>query len=195
MCDDERKKPQTPCRRTQLIHTARRNIELKARIDSLEIAREICAQFATFSGLERQTDIYFRCAHGRLKLRERAGLPAQLVGYQRADATTPRASDYWLVPISEPALLKAALAATLGVLVIVEKQRDVFLYQNVRIHLDRVSELGEFVEFEAVLAPGDDEQAAGELVSALAARLGVEPVHRVEGSYSDLLLVKQHGGG
>ncbi|MGH7137812.1 MAG: class IV adenylate cyclase [Pirellulales bacterium] len=175
--------------------TARRNIELKARIDSLEAARETCARIASFSARERQTDTYFRCSHGRLKLRERMALPAQLVGYARANATTPRASDYWLVPVSEPSLLKAALAATLGVLVIVEKQRDVFLYQNVRIHLDRVSELGEFVEFEAVLAPGDDEQAAFELVSALAARLGVETDHLIDGSYSDLLLVKQRGGG
>jgi adenylate cyclase class IV len=179
----------------QAIPTARRNIELKARLDSLDAARETCARFATFSVHERQTDTYFHCSHGRLKLRERVGLPAQLVGYARADATTPRASDYWLVPISEPILLKAALAATLGVLVIVEKQRDVYLYQNVRIHLDRVSELGEFIEFEAVLGPADNEQAAGELVSALAARLGIEPGHRVDGSYSDLLLVKQRGGG
>jgi len=171
-----------------------RNVELKARIDSLAEARDICGQFATFSAREQQVDTYFVCPHGRLKLRERGDQPSQLVAYSRADATTPRASDYWLVPVVEPATMKAALAASLGVLVVVEKEREVFLYRNVRIHLDRVVDLGEFVEFEAVLAPGDDEPAAARLVADLAERLGIDPSARVEGSYSDLLLVKQRGG-
>jgi adenylate cyclase len=174
---------------------ARRNIELKARIESLDAARQACGKFAPFSATERQTDTYFRCSQGRLKLREREGLPAQLVGYVRPDSLTPRASDYWLVPIAEPELFKSALAATLGVLVTVEKVREVFLYQNVRIHLDRVKELGDFVEFEAVLSPADDEARAARLVAELAQRLAVDARDRVEGSYSDLLLVKQRGTG
>lgn len=172
-----------------------RNVELKARIASLAAARGACDEIANFAGHEEQTDTYFRCSQGRLKLRERGDLPAQLVGYARADSTAPRPSDYWLVTINEPAALKAALAATLGVLVVVRKHRDVFLYRNVRIHLDRVERLGEFVEFEAVLSAGDDEQAAAALVSDLAARLAVAAGDRVESSYSDLLLVKQRGGG
>jgi predicted adenylyl cyclase CyaB len=171
----------------------RRNVELKARVDSLCAAKEICRAFADFSASERQVDTYFHCSQGRLKLRERERLPAQLVGYSRADSTAPRPSEYWLVPVVEPDALKAALTATLGVLIVVEKDRDVFLYQNVRIHLDRVAELGEFVEFEAVLAPADDERQAAQVVSQLAGRLGIEAHDRIDGSYSDLLLVKQRG--
>ena len=100
-----------------------------------------------------------------------------------------------MVPVSEPALLKAALAATSGVLIVVEKEREVFLYQNVRIHLDRVSDLGEFVEFEAVLSAGDDAEQAAQLVWELATRLSVGPSDRIDGSYSDLLLVKQRARG
>ncbi|HVX11930.1 MAG TPA: class IV adenylate cyclase [Pirellulales bacterium] len=174
---------------------ARRNIELKARVASLDAAREICKQFAALSAIERQTDTYFHCGQGRLKLRERDGLPTQLVGYARPDAVTPRASDYWLVPVAEPALLKAALVATLGTLVVVEKEREVFLYRNVRIHLDRVVDLGEFVEFEAVMSPADNEEQAADLVAELAQRLGVRTSDRIEYSYSDLLLVKRRGKG
>lgn len=174
---------------------ARRNIEIKARLHSLDASRRVCEEIAKFAGREEQVDTYFRCAHGRLKLRQRGALPAQLVSYARADSTLPRPSDYWLVQIAEPATLIAALAAALGVLVVVRKHRDVFLYQNVRIHLDHVEELGEFVEFEAVLAPGDDENVAAKLISDLAARLGVTAADRVESSYSDLLLVERRGGG
>lgn len=174
--------------------TPRRNIELKARIGSLDAARAVCRQIAAFTAQEQQTDTYFVCPRGRLKLRERGPEPAQLVSYARADATTPRASDYWLVPVPDPAALKGALAAALGLLVVVEKEREVFLYRNVRIHLDRVAGLGEFIEFEAVLSPGDDEFAAAVLVGELAERLGLNSVDRIDGSYSDLLLVKQRAG-
>jgi adenylate cyclase class 2 len=180
---------------SESIAMARRNIEIKARAPSLDAARQTCRQIADFSATERQTDTYFRCSRGRLKLREREGLPPQLVGYARPDSLTPRASNYWLVPVAEPALLKAALTATLGVLVTVEKEREVFLYQNVRIHLDRVQGLGDYIEFEAVLSPADDEGQAATLVSELAQQLGIEPAHRVENSYSDLLLVKQQSKG
>ncbi|HQU41697.1 MAG: hypothetical protein B7Z73_07800 [Planctomycetia bacterium 21-64-5] len=172
----------------------RRNIELKARLNSLDRARAHCAELAGPPLCERQTDTYFVCSQGRLKLRQRDPEPAQLVAYARPDATTPRASDYWLVSVADPATLKAALTAALGVLVVVEKEREVFLYRNVRIHLDRVIGLGEFVEFEAVMSPGDDEAEAVGLVTELARRLGVVPHDRVDGSYSDLLLVKPPAG-
>lgn len=172
-----------------------RNIELKARTSWLDSLRSQCSELAVFLANEQQTDTYFLCQRGRLKLREWRGLAAQLVAYERSDATTPRGSDYWLAPVSDPAALKSALTAALGVLIVVSKERDVFLHGNVRIHLDRVAGLGDFIEFEAVLSPGDDEQKAARLVEQLARRLGVDPDDRVEGSYSDLLLVKRRGGG
>ena len=49
----------------------RTNIELKARLASLETAREVASRLAT-ERLEdqRQVDTYFHCREGRLKLRE-----------------------------------------------------------------------------------------------------------------------------
>jgi adenylate cyclase, class 2 len=171
--------------------TPNRNIELKARVHSLKAVRAICGEFATFSASERQTDTYFACPYGRLKLRQRGHELAQLVAYARPDAARPRASDYWLVPVHEPALLKSALTAALGVLVVVEKEREIFFYRNVRIHLDCVVGLGEFVEFEAVLSTDSDEEESARLVSELAMRLNINPADRVECSYSDLLLAKE----
>lgn len=172
--------------------TPHRNIELKARVASLDEVRAICREFTAFSVRERQTDTYFACANGRLKLRERESQPAQLVAYTRPDAATPRASGYWLVPVSEPSLLKAALTAALGVLVVVEKDREVFLYRNVRIHLDHVVGLGNFVEFEAVMSADDNDADAGQLVAELAQRLKIKADDRIECSYSDLLVATRH---
>jgi adenylate cyclase, class 2 len=119
----------------------------------------------------------------------------QLVWYLRPDAAATRASDYTLMPVADAATLKAVLTAALGVLVVVEKRREVYLHRNVRIHLDQVEQLGEFLEFEAVLGPGDDEVANAELVRQLSRRVAVSPAMLIDGSYSDLLLVKRAGGG
>ena len=170
----------------------RRNIEFKARLTSLAAAREIAASIAT-SGPEQQhqIDTYFVCAQGRLKLREIAGQTAQLVSYARPDGAHPRASDYRLVPVADPAALKAALADALGVCVVVEKRREIFLHHNVRIHLDEVLGLGDFLEFEAVL-DGDHDDATGQSqVEHLAARFGIAASDVVACSYSDLLKTSQ----
>jgi len=171
--------------------TARRNIEFKARLVDFAGARQIAQELAkSRMGVEQQTDTYFVVPRGRLKLREIAGGGAWLIAYERADSPELRNSDYRLIAVSDPAELKAALAETLGVRVIVDKRREIFLHHNVRIHLDQVAGLGEFLEFEAVLGPGDSDssghaQVAG-LRDAFQSALG-EPMAT---SYSHLLLGK-----
>ncbi len=170
-----------------------RNIELKARLASLDAAREIARQLATSSpSVERQKDTYFACRRGRLKLREREGLCAQLVGYSRANDASPKPSDYHIIDIGDVAALRAALSATLGVLVVVDKRREIFLVNNVRIHLDQVVGLGDFLEFEAVLGPGQSDDEGGSQLDALGREFRIDPAALVAGSYSDLLL-ERHG--
>ena len=137
-----------------------RNIELKARLADYDAARQIASVLATARlGPQHQIDTYFHCRHGRLKLRQSDGLRAELVWYARPDQEGPKASDYQLVPLSNPETLKAALSAALGIRAVVEKRREVFLYHSVRIHLDNVTDLGHCIEFEAVLGPEVDEAA------------------------------------
>src|SRR3954464_13953805 len=111
---------------------ARRNIELKARCSDLDQAANDAFEFgATPAGELLQTDTYFRVPHGRLKLRETEGKPAELIAYSRADSTDLRQSDYTLVPIAHPQELKIALAGTLGVRGEVRKRRRLLMWQNV----------------------------------------------------------------
>lgn len=174
----------------------RRNIELKARIASVEALRPIAERLATTTlAAERQTDTYFAGARGRLKLREREGLPAQLVWYERADSAQAKPSDYLLVDAPDAAALKQALVAAYGVLVEVDKRREIYLRDNVRIHLDRVAGLGDFLEFEAVLGVGEADADGYRQLAELAAEFGVEPGHCIATSYSDLLLVERSSRG
>ena len=164
------------------------NLELKARCSDLAVAAQRAQEFgARRAGRERQTDTYFQVPHGRLKLREIEDQPAVLIWYDRADRSSPKSSHYVLVPILDPVQLKAALTAALGVRGVVQKRREIWLYQNARIHLDQVVGLGCFLEFEAVLAEEMETPAAQALLDRLGASLGIQAADCVAGSYADLL--------
>jgi predicted adenylyl cyclase CyaB len=167
---------------------ANRNIELKARCADLQRAAQAASKIgATRAGELRQLDTYFRFAHGRLKLRETDGHDAaELIAYQRANDAAFRASDYYVIPISHPADMKAALAKKLGVRGEVRKRRELFLWHNVRIHLDEVAGLGTFIEFEAVISRPDDEAISHERLARLVEALTIRHEDRIAVSYADL---------
>ncbi len=170
----------------------RRNIEYKARLTDFDLARRTAAGIATdHLSVERQTDTYFAVPHGRLKLREIAGCGAWLVGYQRENHASARGSDYRLIEVADPIELKAALSTALGVRVVVRKRREIHLFQNVRIHLDKVEKLGDFLEFEAVLGDEDDDATGQALLAALTAQFRGALGDPVASGYADLLLQAQ----
>jgi homotetrameric cytidine deaminase len=162
---------------------ASRNIELKARdprpARTVELALGLGAED---HGEIAQRDTYFSRARGRLKLREQDPGEDELVQYRRADWAEARESEYRRVPVADAAALREALDAALGTLVVVEKRRRLLVLDAVRIHVDTVEGLGDFVEIEAVLTQGADPTEVERLRSQL-------EIGELEGrSYSDLLL-------
>lgn len=140
-----------------------RNIELKSRLRDRARALEICHTLrATPRGDIHQVDTYFVVPEGRLKLREADPGRDELVFYRRPDIAGPKRCDYSLEPVNRS--IKAILTEAMGVLAVVDKVRTLFLWKNVRIHLDLVAGLGEFIEFEAVLHDEQpDEEGYAEL--------------------------------
>jgi homotetrameric cytidine deaminase len=166
----------------------RRNVELKARDADPAASLERCrALGAEDRGELRQRDTYFLAARGRLKLREQEPGGAELIAYERADAAHARESRYRLVPVADPAALREALDAVLGTRVVVDKRRRLLLWEGVRIHLDRVAGLGDFVELEGVAADDSDLSREAELVARLRAELGIADDALVPTGYADLL--------
>jgi predicted adenylyl cyclase CyaB len=165
-----------------------RNLELKARCAGLDEVRAVVRRLgARPAGTLRQVDTFFRAPHGRLKLRVPDDGPAELIWYDRPDLPGPRASHYHLVQIQDPSGLESALAAALGVRGKVHKRRELFLWDNVRIHLDDVQGLGEFVEFEAVLRSEEEAVRAEAQLAQLVAALGIRPADQLATAYADLL--------
>src|SRR3954467_2157463 len=129
----------------------RRNVELKARDPDPERSLERCVALgAEDRGELRQRDTYFAARRGRLKLREQDPGGAELIAYERADAAQARESRYRIAPVADPGALREALDAALRQAPVVDKRRRLLVWAGVRIHLDRVEGLGDFVELEGV---------------------------------------------
>jgi adenylate cyclase class IV len=165
-----------------------RNVEIKARIPSVDALRPLAAAIADRGPTPiAQDDTFFACAAGRLKLRDFGDGLGELIFYRRDDVAGPKTSSYVRTPTADPAGLREALSFAYGVVGRVRKARTLFLAGRTRIHLDEVEGLGAFLELEVVL--GDDEPADDGVAEArrLMARLRVEPGWLVEGAYLDLL--------
>jgi len=165
-----------------------RNVEIKARIDSLERCRAIVDQIAD-GPPERldQDDTFFGGAVGRLKLRVFGDGEAELIHYRRADTAGPKTSSYVRVPVEVPDALRECLAAAYGVTGRVVKTRRVYLVGRTRVHLDDVEGLGTFVELEVVLGDSEDVAAGEAEARGLMSTLGIDDAELVEGAYVDLL--------
>lgn len=124
-----------------------RNVELKAfdRRRERTLASAL-ALGACDHGVLHQRDTYFHAPHGRLKLREAPPAPAELIAYSRDDVADLKVTDYRIAPVAEPPALVETLGDALGIRLAVEKERRLLCWGNVRIHIDRVSGLGSFME-------------------------------------------------
>lgn len=166
--------------------SARKNLELKAPLVDLAHAREVAERLGCEpGGLLVQVDTYFQAPNGRLKLREINGVEAQLIAYDRPEDQAQRWSRFRVVAVGDPAGMKVLLGESLGLRGTVEKRRHLYLWNDCRIHLDEVAELGTFLEFE-VLSRGDDGSDRDRM-ETLMQHFGVQAADAIRASYSDLL--------
>jgi predicted adenylyl cyclase CyaB len=165
-----------------------RNIEIKARIESVESLLPVAAEIADEGPIEIvQDDTFFACPNGRLKLRAFSEHDGQLIFYQRPDSAGPKESFYVISPTFSPDSIRQVLSLAYGEIGRVRKHRTLFLAGRTRIHLDKVEELGDFLELEVVLAEGEPSEAGVSVAHELLAQLAVPPHQLVEDAYVDLL--------
>jgi len=164
-----------------------RNVEIKARAS--DWAAQVKKGRALADSTERliQTDTFFNCSNGRLKLREQRGARNYLVFYRRAGEKGPKVSDYTIVPVSDVKKTLGALSKKLGVTVKVVKKRLVCFAGRTRIHFDEVKGLGRFIELEVVLKPGETPAKGRREAAGLMDALGIKKRDLLAGAYADML--------
>jgi predicted adenylyl cyclase CyaB len=169
-----------------------RNIEIKARLESVEAMRTKVAALADYGPIELlQDDTFFTCERGRLKLRALSATEGQLIFYQRPNHTGPKESFFLMAPTSSPDTLREALSLAYGQAGRVRKHRTLYHIGRTRVHLDRVEELGHFLELEVGLSEGEPSALGVAEAHKLMAALGIAPTQLIEGAYVELLAQKQ----
>jgi predicted adenylyl cyclase CyaB len=164
------------------------NIEIKAKVRDLEPIRDRVAAIADGPvEILDQEDTFFACPGGRLKLRVFDDRRGELIHYHRGDTAAPKPSHYLIAPTSDPEALAAILGSVLGVSGIVRKRRWLYRVGQTRVHLDRVEDLGAFVELEVVLRPDQDEGEGIRIAFDLMSRLGIREDQLIDKAYIDLL--------
>ena len=165
-----------------------RNIEIKARIENIEEIELKARALADRRPIViAQDDTFFACEQGRLKLRVFAADAGELIFYRRANQSGPKESFYIISPTTSPNSLREALALAYGVTGRIRKTRTLYLVGRTRIHLDRVADLGDFVELEIVLREDESAQIGVAEAEELMSALGIDSTRLVEGAYVDLL--------
>ncbi len=164
------------------------NLELKARIANVDFTRErVRALGAERQGAEHQVDQYYQVPGGRMKLRRSSLDGAHLIVYLRPDDVSACVSTFHRLPVDHPKPLADTLETVFETGPTVDKQREVWWWKSVRIHLDRVEGLGEYIEFEARLDKIGDHAEAQQLVDQLTHQLGIESSNLISSSYGEMI--------
>ncbi|HRH50125.1 MAG TPA: class IV adenylate cyclase [Panacibacter sp.] len=168
------------------------NVEIKAKCFHPEkVEAFLLKNKADFKGTDLQKDIYFNVPAGRLKLRQ-GNIENNLIFYKRNDQKGPKQSDFYLVPVPKPDLMESLLTEALGMKVTVEKKRKIFYLGNIKVHLDEVPGLGNFVEIEAsnMFMPKITVEELQKQCADLMQHFNIKEEDLIENSYSDMLLNK-----
>jgi predicted adenylyl cyclase CyaB len=166
------------------------NFEFKARLNNEQQVRAALKRLhARFVGTDHQIDTYFRVPSGRLKVRE-GRIENALIFYQRRNLRRARQAIVEMMLLPRRNSLRAILARSLGTLAVVDKRREIYFVKNAKIHLDRVRQLGKFVEVEAISRTGDVKKIRSQ-ARQFQELFGITAKDIVAESYSDLILAKR----
>lgn len=164
--------------------------EIKAYCqDHSKIEQFLLESKALFKGEDHQVDTYFNVPEGRLKLRI-GSIESNLIHYRRVEAKGMKSSEVELYQKPEnPHQLKRLLSQALGVKVEVDKKRKIYFLENVKFHIDKVKNLGSFMEIEAIGSKKDSSEKELEVqCQYYIEKLGIKHEDMIDKSYSDMLI-------
>lgn len=164
-----------------------RNLEFKIKLSNhKKVLEEINKLKAVFVDTINQKDIYYRHPDCLLKLRIE-GERQTLIYYHRNEMSNKRWSDYKIIHLTN-ANAEKYFAGIFKTEAIVQKKRDLYLYDNTRIHLDKVKGLGYFLELETLVLSGNND--AVRRFNFILNELKLDTKKELRTSYRNLIMQK-----
>lgn len=163
------------------------NLELKIKTGSHQKYISTLEKVnASYEGILKQKDVYYKIPKGLLKLRIENG-SYSLIKYLR-DEKGKRWSNYELLFLTGKNPEKY-LSEIFKIAAVVEKKRTLYLYKGTRIHLDEVKGLGKFLELETVADGGKAD--AQQRFDEIAGLLNLDTSKQIRSSYKNLIEAKK----
>ena len=162
------------------------NLELKVKLKSIKKIKSTLELIgAENRGILLQRDIYYSTTtQGLLKLRIENGQES-LIYYNRNEKGTKRWSYFDYIKFTDNGAL-TFFDKIFKTEAVVQKKRELFYYDDTRIHLDNVKFLGNFLELETLVLNGKtDAQVRFNKIINL---LNLNKADQIRKSYRDLLL-------
>ncbi len=169
-----------------------KNLEVKIALnhEEMEPLKEELKPY--FAEMLVQTDTYFVTKQGRLKLREEQGKGAYLNRYERPDLEEAKQSHYLFYPVDDVDLFFSVFGDSLKEEIKVKKVRALYFPKpHIRVHLDSVEELGDFLEIEIILSKEVPLAVAEVEMAELQNRLQLTHLSKITCGYRELLLQKK----
>lgn len=167
-----------------------KNIEIKAHVLNVSLLEQ--RLFDLVKNIEpiilNQKDIYYKVNYGRLKLRSVNNKQNELIFYLRPNQINSKKSKYFRIKIISPYIANTLIKLFVGLKGVVKKERKLFLYENIRIHLDTVEDLGDFIEFEYLIDSSHTEEMGHERLSRLLDQINIDKKTLCSTSYIDMLM-------
>lgn len=162
-----------------------KNLEIKIKLEDASHINSIRNSLKQYSrSVEKQIDVYYKVRKGRLKLRIINDKEGSLILYKRAEKKGKRISHYIISKTKDFRELDFILSRQFEILVKVIKKREIFVSKNVRVHLDKVSGLGNFLEIEIIYSKLlNAKKQMKELINLL----HLDEKKFIKNSYSDML--------
>ena len=161
------------------------NLELKIRVISHQALKKILEQIgAENKGMLKQKDVYYSIPNGLLKLRIENGNES-LIFYNRNENNKNRWSNFEFLKFVNGKGEKF-FNNLFDVKIIVKKKRELFYYDDTRIHLDTVKFLGKFLELETLVINGKTD--AKKRFKKIINILELDESKQIRKSYRDLLM-------
>lgn len=163
------------------------NLEIKVKVENLDDIKSRLG-FSRYEKTLEQTDTYFLIGKRQLKIREeKAG--SEIILYVRKIKKGTRESTYYRIGIFKNGvnLVKAVLGVVFGTKAVVVKKRELYVYKNTRIHLDTVTNTGEFVELETVCGENNRSEKYKKEHEEVKQILSLYQYPTIAGSYSGMM--------